>query len=140
MCKTTPYDNRIDIVGRRVKMAGSVWNMDPKLVFKGLVKKKKRYKGRTREWVDGYEVKWRDGPRENCPYEFLLPCLVVDNTQLDEDPCLRQLRESCNNVDVDIVGVEGDEIVVVNDNVNDPEKDEYEGEYLSDEEIIPEEI
>ena len=72
-------DGRLNLVGRRVTMDGSVWHEDPEKIYTGLITKREWYRGRKRERVDGYEVKWCDGNKENWPYESLLPCLVPLN-------------------------------------------------------------
>ena len=139
-------DGRVDLVGRRVSMMGDVWYLDPNLVVIGKVTKREWYRGRKRERVDGYEVKWDDGVRENWPYESLLPCLLPNK---DSDSSLSGIRSaSRENISVDHVNkamLSHEKIGVdqVDKGMADPEKEEYEGNYLtdtgsdSDGEIIP---
>ena len=72
-------DGRVNLVGRRVTMDGSVWYLDPEKIYTGFITKREWYRGRKKERIDGYAVKWCDGQKENWPYESLLPCLVPLN-------------------------------------------------------------
>ena len=79
-------DDRVELVGRRVCMMGSVWSgQDPEAKFYGLVRKRVRYKGRKGEMVNGYEVLWEDGEKERWPYEYLHVALVPLEDQLLSD-------------------------------------------------------
>ena len=66
-------------------MDGSVWHEDPSIIYTGIITKREKYRGRNRELVDGYEVRWCDGNRENWPYESLLPCLVPVMSSFEND-------------------------------------------------------
>ena len=140
-------DGRIDIVKRRVSMTGDVWHEDPKLVVVGLITKRIWYRGRKGERVDGYEVRWSDNVRENWPYECLLPCLIPET----EKSLVSAMRSASLNAKASKAtktsegakasngakasegkaskGVHGKNVP---DDIADPEKDEYEGEYMTD--------
>ena len=71
-------DERVELVGRRVSMMGSVWpGQDPNKRFYGVVTKRMKFKDRKGEVVDGYEVLWEDGERERWPYDYLIVALVM---------------------------------------------------------------
>ena len=131
--KKEDEDGRIELVGRKVTMRGDVWFMDANLVFTGLITKREVYrgrgKGRDRKRVDGYEVQWSDGKRENWPYESLLPCLIpLPSRSTVCVSALRQEEVECkiseyNETESD----KGQEKCV-----DDPERNDYEGMYMSD--------
>ena len=130
-------DERINLVGRKVQMGGEVWFMNPKLIFTGAITKREMYRGRGRgrKMVDGYEVRWCDGERENWPYESLLPHLIPvpgeagsTSTQFSR---MRSATAGVKIADITNIGV-----------LPDPERDEYEGSYMSasdddNEQIVP---
>jgi len=58
-------DDRQNIVKRKVQMDGSVWHEDPNIIYTGIIIRREKYRGRKRELVDGYLVRWCDGNREN---------------------------------------------------------------------------
>lgn len=109
-----------------MRMTGDVWNEDPNLVYTGKITKREKYRGRNKETVDGYVVRWCDGKRENWPYECLVPALVPIPNIPDID----------NSV-VDVVtelSVNPDKVVVPTNVVVTDQEGEWEGKHLSDSE------
>ena len=88
-------------------MNGSVWYEDPNIVYTGIIIRREKYRGRNKEMVDGYLVKWCDGNRENWPYESLLPCLIPENSDND---VVVNMREAVvkSSTDDNVVVVEKD--------------------------------
>lgn len=120
-------ENRVELVGRRVTMMGSVWpGEDPDEKFYGVVTKRLRYKGRKGEMVDGYEVLWDDGEKERWPYDYLVVALVpkvdqlIHNTDSDSD----DIDDSDDDSDSDGSEEEVDVLTMMAER-EDPETCEY---------------
>ena len=106
--KSRRTDVRVELVGRRVTMMGSVWpGQDPDAKFYGVVTKSMRYKGRKGEVVNGYEVLWDDRVRERWPYDDLVVALVPLEAPLicDSDDDSDNDSESDSDGDEDMVDV-----------------------------------
>ena len=111
-------------------MDGSVWHEDPNIIYTGIITRREKYRGKNRETVDGYEVRWCDGNRENWPYESLLPCLVpVVSVNVNGGGVISDVCERLYPNDTPLVKKTQSESESDHD---DPEKMDFEGEYISD--------
>ena len=123
-------DDRVDIVRRKVQMDGSVWYEDPRIVYTGIITKREKYRGRNKEVVDGYVVKWCDGKRENWPYESLLPCLVPETS--DNDVVMNMRKAAIKNSTNDnALVIEKEKDIQSESDCDDPEKRDFQGEHMS---------
>ena len=119
-------------------MDGSVWHEDPSIIYTGIITKREKYRGRNRELVDGYEVRWCDGNRENWPYESLLPCLVPVMSSFENDDVITVVGERLKSSENDKINDDNSSSSVKKVNsdsesdCDDPEKIDFEGEYISD--------
>ena len=118
-------EDRVELVGKRVGMMGSVWpGEDPDVKFYGVVTKKMKFKDRKGEMTNGYEVLWDDGERERWSYNFLFDALVLDEGPLirsdddsDDDTSDSDSDSDSSDSDVDVFNMMSERL--------DPEDREY---------------